>query len=143
MSSETGLLLRRRHRPNRLPLSLLLKAQSVSWHVCIFHYFQFSAALRRKRLAGSRREERRERERERRNRMKGRREAERTKNNITPTTTHSTCLQPPPFTPPLHKKRGGRGGQGDWICGPLLGLPVPLKRTLMQIWLCPCQRLLC
>lgn len=51
-----------------------------------------------------------EREKERRNRMKGRREAERTKNNITPTTTtYSTCLQPPPFTPPLHKKRVGGG----------------------------------
>ena len=81
--------------PNRLPPSLLLNAQSVSWHVCIFHYFQFNTKPQRKESWQS---EKRTVERE--NRMKGTRKAGEPKIN------HHPPHLPPPSTPPSHRKRG-------------------------------------
>lgn len=78
--------------PNWLPPSLLLKAQSVSWHVCIFHYFQFNTKPQRKEELAVGEERRREEEQDER-----KEKSERTKN---------THLHPPPSTPPSHRKGG-------------------------------------
>ena len=73
--------------PNRLPPSLLLNAQSVSWHVCIFHYFQFNTKPQRKEELAVGEESRREGEQDERREKSGR-----TKNKPPPA----------PFTPTLN-----------------------------------------
>ena len=94
--------------PNRLPPSLLLKAQSVSWHVCIFHYFQFITKPQRKeQLAVG---EGRTGERE--NRMKGRGKAGEPKISPPQPSPH---LHPHPQPHPSHRKRGKNLRTPAWV----------------------------
>lgn len=91
--------------PNRLPQSVLLKAQSGSWHVCIFHYFQFSTKPQRKEELAVGEERRREGEQDERKEKSGR-----TKNN----TTHPHLHHYPQLHPLT--EREGKSAEPCWNC---------------------------
>lgn len=95
--------------PNRLPPSPLLKAQSASWHVCIFHYFQFNTKPQRKEELAVREENRREGEEDERKEKSGR-----TKNNPPPPSTPP--FAPPTLNPTLSQKGREKSVDPCWNC---------------------------